>query len=301
MEIRQLITFRMVTITLNFSKAAEALNYVPSNVSMQIQSLEDELGVQLFERLNKKVVLTEAGERFYKDVEKILNSIEEAKININSNEVMKGTITISANEILCVYLLPSILHEFRLQYPSIRIIFRPTHSSKLKQSVHEGQNDIIFTLETPVTSNGLNAEILRNEKFHLLVAYNHPLAKLKKISFHDIQDEFFLLNEKGCTYHSTFIQLLLRHGSDNFTTLEFDSVEAIKQCTILGMGIAFLPEISVISELKEGKLVLLPLDLSEVSFSSQMIWGKKDVSPIIYAFLTIVRKEIQNSRHNIQI
>ncbi|GAB1796878.1 hypothetical protein PMEGAS228_33960 [Priestia megaterium] len=55
MELRQLVTFRMVALTLNFSRAAEALNYVPSNVSMQIQSLEEELGVKLFDRLNKQL------------------------------------------------------------------------------------------------------------------------------------------------------------------------------------------------------------------------------------------------------
>ncbi|MET1029693.1 LysR family transcriptional regulator [Domibacillus tundrae] len=296
MDLRQLVTFRMVALTLNFSRAAEALNYVPSNVSMQIQSLEEELGVKLFDRLNKQIVLTDAGERFYRDVERILNYVEEAKNNVKSSESMTGTITISANEILCVYLLPIILHEFRKQYPSVRVVFRPTPSNDLKQSINEGKTDVVFILEEPVKSNGLNIEPLRNESFRLLAAPNHPLAGRSKINFDDIQGEFFLLNEKGCTYHTTFERLLVRGGADDFTTLEFDSVEAIKQCAILGMGIAFLPEISVTSEIEQGKLVPLPLDLPEINFVSQMIWHKgKWISPAILAFLDIARSSFKKN------
>ncbi|KRD90190.1 LysR family transcriptional regulator [Bacillus sp. Root147] len=295
MELRQLVTFRMVALTLNFSRAAEALNYVPSNVSMQIQSLEEELGVKLFDRLNKQIILTDAGERFYKYVERILNDVEEAKNNVNDSENMTGTITISANEILCVYLLPAILHEFRKQYPNVRVIFRPTPSNDLKQSIYEGKTDVVFILEEPVNSNGLNIELLREESFRLLVAPNHPLASQSKVDFDDIQGEFFLLNEKGCTYHTTFDRLLVREGANDFTTLEFDSVEAIKQCAMLGMGIAFLPEISVASELEQGKLVSLSLDLTEINFVSQMIWHKgKWISPVIQVFLDIARSSYQH-------
>lgn len=65
MELRQLNTFRTVASTLNFSRAAEVLNYVPSNITMQIKALEEELGVRLFDRLGKKLVLTTAGKRFF--------------------------------------------------------------------------------------------------------------------------------------------------------------------------------------------------------------------------------------------
>ncbi|GJM73963.1 hypothetical protein HMSSN036_61790 [Paenibacillus macerans] len=65
MELRQLITFRTVASTLNFTRAAEVLGYVPSNVTMQIKALEDELGVRLFDRLGKQLVLTAAGKRFF--------------------------------------------------------------------------------------------------------------------------------------------------------------------------------------------------------------------------------------------
>ncbi|MCG2991478.1 LysR family transcriptional regulator substrate-binding protein, partial [Escherichia coli] len=70
----------------------------------------------------------------------------------------------------------------------------------------------------PVKSNGLNIELLRKESFRLLVAPNHPLASQSKVDFEDIQGEFFLLNEKGCTYHTTFDRLLVREGALLYTS-----------------------------------------------------------------------------------
>ncbi len=105
MELRQLVTFRTVASTLNFSRAAEALNYVPSNVTMQIKALEDELGVRLFDRLGKQLVLTHAGKRFLTQIQSVLEKLDEARSAVHDNEVLSGTLTISANEVICVYRL----------------------------------------------------------------------------------------------------------------------------------------------------------------------------------------------------
>lgn len=79
MELRQLIIFRMAATHLSFSRAAVALNYVQSNVTAQIQVLEEELGVRLFDRLGKRVVLTDAGRQFLRYVDQILGLVDEAR------------------------------------------------------------------------------------------------------------------------------------------------------------------------------------------------------------------------------
>ncbi|MCM3747354.1 LysR family transcriptional regulator [Paenibacillus pasadenensis] len=289
MELRQLITFRMVALTLNFSRAAAALNYVPSNVSMQIQSLEDELGVKLVDRLNKQIALTEAGKRFYVHVERILNDVEEAKNDLISEKIA-GTITISANEIMCTYMLPSVMLRFREQYPDVRLIFRPTTHEGLKQSLYDGVTDVIFIFDEPIASTGLHVEPLREERFSMLAAPNHRLAGQSSIESGDLSGEFFLVHEKGCTYRTMFDRFIIREGADNVTNLEFSSAEAIKQCAMLGMGIAFLPEIAVASELEQGRLIALPLELAELNVAVQMVWHKKKwISPAIHAFLEMAR------------
>lgn len=294
MEIRQLITFRTVALTLNFTRTAEALNYVPSNVTMQMQALEDELGVRLIDRLGKKIVLTDTGKRFLLHVEKVLNSLDEARLAMKDNEELTGTITISANEVLCSYRLPAVLRSFRAGYPGIRLIFRPFANQYLKQSLYEGRTDIVFMLDEPIHSRNLVIEPLIEEPFLLLVAPDHPLAQKVNLRSEDFQNEPFLLTEKGCTYRTLFDRSLEQQGvNEGITNLEFTSAEAIKQCAIAGVGIAFLPEIAVKAELERGELVSLPWEMPNLQIVTQMLCHKdKWFSPAIKAFLELTRDVI---------
>ena len=104
MEIRQLITFRAVAQTLSFSRAATQLNYAQSTVSAQIQGLEEELGVALFDRLGKSVALTDAGQRLLGYAEKMLNLADEALAVVSNADIQTGPLTISAPETLCTVL-----------------------------------------------------------------------------------------------------------------------------------------------------------------------------------------------------
>lgn len=294
MEIRQLITFRTVALTLNFTRAAEALNYVPSNVTMQMKALEEELDTQLIDRLGKQIVLTDAGKRFLLHVEKVLNSLDEAYLAMKENEELTGTLTISANEVLCSYRLPAVFRSFRARYPGIRLIFRPFGNQQLQSSLYEGRTDIVFILDEPVGSTNLIIEPLIEESFLLLVAPDHPLAQQTNLLPEDFQGELFLLTEKGCTYRTLFDRTLKQQGiHDSMTNLEFTSAEAIKQCAMAGIGIAFLPEIAVKAELERGELISLPWELPNLQIVTQMLWHKnKWLSPAIKAFIEITREVI---------
>lgn len=291
LEIRQLITFRTVASTLNFTRAAEALNYVPSNVTMQIQALEEELGTRLIDRLGKNIALTETGKRFLVHAEKVLHDLEEAKVSIQQPGVLTGTITISANEVLLTYRLPLVFKEFRARYPGVRILFRPFPNEQLKQSLYEGQADIVFLLDEPVVTASLSVQSLRDEPFLLLISPEYPLAGKTAITASELQGEVFLLTEKGCTFRTLFDRQLQRNGIEGITNLDFCSAEAIKQCAKAGMGIGFLPEIAAKCELERGELVSLPWDMASLNIKTQMIWHKdKWITPAVQAFMEVAQE-----------
>ncbi|WP_341281893.1 LysR family transcriptional regulator [Paenibacillus sp. FSL H8-0537] len=291
MELRQLKTFHMLASTLNFSRTAEVQNYVPSTVTMQIKSLEDELGVKLVDRLNKRVTLTDAGRNFLRYVDNILSTLEEAQHALKQSGEVTGTVVISADETLCTYWLPAILRRFRLSYPGIRLIFRPLANPNLKQSLREGDADIIFMLDENKESAGFCGEKMLDEPFYVLAAPDHPLAAYTALSIEDFHGETFLLTEKGCSYRTFFERSLSQKGMGGITELEFNSAEAIKQCAKIGMGIAILPEMAVIAEVNRGELVPLPWDLTATSFAIQMFWHEeKWISPAIEAFLNLTRE-----------
>src|SRR5262245_56930484 len=112
MELRQLHTFRTVSRTLNFSRAAAVLNYAQSTVSVQIQTLEEELGVPLFDRLGKQVILTAAGQDLLAYADKILNLADEAQAVLSTQEKLTGNLVINAPETLSAYRLPAVLRRF---------------------------------------------------------------------------------------------------------------------------------------------------------------------------------------------
>lgn len=299
MELRQLNTFHTVATTLNFSRAAEALNYVPSNVTMQIKALEEELNVRLFDRLGKQLVLTTAGKRFLTHVQDILNKLDEARSSVHDNEILSGTLTISANEVVCAYRLPEVFKLFHFRYPGVRLIFRSVSNQQLKQTLFEGTSDVAFILDEPIQSTGLAVEALTEENFRLFVAPDHPLAKQTAIQLEDFYGEVFLINEKGCPYRTMFDQTFKKGDIDSISSLEFQSAEAIKQCAISGIGIAFLPKIVTEVEVERGELVALPWPFPNLDVYTHMAWHKdKWLSPIILSFIEAAREVLAFTEDN---
>ncbi|WP_336757847.1 LysR family transcriptional regulator [Paenibacillus sp. USHLN196] len=293
MEIRQLKTFWTLASTCSFHQTAELLSYVPSTITMQIKSLEEELGVKLLDRLGKKVVLTDAGHQFLPYATKILNDVEEAKCISSQDGELAGTVVIGADEVLCAYLLPALFKRFRADYPGVRLLFRPLSGQELKSSLREGHADVVFVLDEPIASKDLHSEFLKDETFQMVVSPDHMLASRSALVIDDFHKQHFLLTEKNCSYRTHFDQSIMKKGADALTELEFHSVEAIKQCVVAGLGIALLPEMALKKELSEGEVIALPWDLSDVSFSAQMLWHReKWISPSIAAFMEVAKSEL---------
>src|SRR4051794_25715284 len=116
MDLRQLKTFRAVADSLSFTRAADALDYAQSSVTAQIRALEDELGVRLFDRLGRRVALTEAGLRLLAYADKMLDLADEAAHAIAEGDEPSGQLIIAAPETLSTYRLPPLLKQFRLRF-----------------------------------------------------------------------------------------------------------------------------------------------------------------------------------------
>lgn len=291
MDFRQLTTFRVLAATLNFHQAAERLNYVQSTVSTQIQALEEELGTRLFDRLGKSVVLTDAGARLLPYAEHLLKVAEEARLAVSEQQELVGTLAISATETLCTYRLPAVLHQFRLSYPQVRLLFSPSPYSELRRAVADGSVDLAFVLEELIAAPALHAEPLLSEPIHLVVSPSHPLAQQPSVLPVDLDGETLLMTETGCAYRVQFQHQLSVAGVQPTNMLEFGSIEAMKQCAMIGMGIAVLPAIAVATELSQKKLVVLPWSENPICLTMQMIRHKqKWLSPALQAFVQVAQQ-----------
>lgn len=296
MELRQLRTFRAVGRSLSFTRAAAELGYVQSSITAQVQALERELGVPLFDRLGRRVVLTDAGRRLLEYASRLVELEEEARARVSGSDEPSGSLTISASETHCTYRLPVVLSRYRARYPMVRPILRPNTGgaldADLRRALAEGTVDIAFVLEEPIGPvEHLVVEPLAPEPALVVAPPNHPLADKPEVEAADLQGESILLTEEGCAYRKLFQQALATAAVSGATILEFSSVEAIKQCAIAGTGVAVLSAISVADELAEGKLVELAWRGPSFGVVTQMVRHRgKWLSPTLSSFLELSRE-----------
>jgi DNA-binding transcriptional LysR family regulator len=294
MELRQLQTFLKVAEHLNFTRASEALNYAQSSVTAHVAALEAELGVLLFERLGKRIVLTEAGIRLRTYADQLLRLADEAATAVRAFEEPAGTLVIGTPESLCTYRLPMVLRAFRQRHPNVQIVFKPGICTELKRDISEGLLDLSFVLEEAQEGPPLEFEPLIPEELLLLAAPDHPLAARPELTPQDLEGETLLVTEPYCTYRTLWERQLMVAKVRPATVMEFASVEAIKQCTMEGIGITVLPAVAVQAELRQGRLRVLPWSWDGVQMITQMVWHRdKWQSPALQAFLAITRQTLQ--------
>lgn len=293
-EIRQLRTFCKLAQTLSFSGTAVSLNYAQSTVSAQIQALEKELNVALFDRLGKRVVLTAAGKRLLAYAEQVVALESEARLVLSEQETLVGSLTISAPETLCTYRLPPILHQFRAEFPQIKLTFHPKPSTGLLKHIREGMIDVAFVMEEPFQAPDLVVESLITDPLLLVARPDHLLAQSSAIGFEALQNEPMVLTEATCGYRLLFEKVLTTAGVRLGQPMEFHSVEAIKQCVMAGIGISLLPAVAVATELRQGRLIALPWRGPELQVVTQMIRHKnKWLSPALRTFLSVVKESFR--------
>jgi DNA-binding transcriptional LysR family regulator len=296
MEVRQLEIFRTLAEELNFTRTAERVHCVQSNVTGQIRSLEDELGAQLFDRLAKRVVLTEAGKRLLPYAEKVLVTLGEAKHALSSRgSAPSGPLRVGAPESVLTYRLPRVLRKFRKQYPEVELIFRPYEDANLVAPLETGHLDVTIWMADEIANERLSSIHLRTERVIFVAGKMHPLAAKAKVVPEDLRGQRMLLTEAGCAYRKKLDDLLSLRGIRPKNTTEFNSVEAIKGCAALGMGVALLPEIVVAAELREDRLTALRWSGPSMDISTQVIWHRdKSISPALDAFVKTLQKELQD-------
>jgi DNA-binding transcriptional LysR family regulator len=294
-EQRQLRTFRTVARTLSFTRAASELGYVQSNVTAQVKALERELGVPLFDRLGRRVVLTNAGRVLLRYAEQLLDLSEEARAAVAGDGETAGTLVVGASPSLSAYRLPRLLRRFRSGFPRVKLSFRPTPHAELGDGVAAGSLDVAFLLEGPVRSARLRAEVLAEEPLVVLAPPDHPLVGRARVAPADLAGEPILLTEPGCNYRLMFERELAEAGVEPAAALEFDGVEAVKQCVVAGMGIAMLPAVTVEGELARAELTALRWAGRDLAIPVQMIRHKdKWLSPALAAFLKMSREAISD-------
>jgi len=276
---------------LNFSKASEALFITQPAVSKHIKALEDELGVQLFERTKQGVKLTLEGEKYSLFAEEILNLYEEGKFVMNQvNNTYEGTLKIGASTTIAQYILPKTLAQFASQHKGIEIILFNNNTEEIENLLIQKKIDVGFIEGVSGKPQLKYAEIGKDELV-CTVSTNHPLAEKNSCTIEDILQFPWVFREQGSGSLDILNIYLKQSGvskKDIHTEAYLGSTESIKSYLKVSDCIGFVSVYSITDEIIAGKLKILDIDNLEMlrSFYSVELHGSlKKIPKLFLQFL----------------
>lgn len=277
MELRHLVTFKTIVEKDGFKRAADHLGYAQSSVTTHIKELERELGKPLFDRLGKKVVLTQYGHHFLPYAVKIIDLYSQA---LNTNDEPIGNLIIGISESLTIGRIPPILLEYKRLYPKVNLSLKSIDNYDVTSYLQNGDIDLALILEKDDLSlPELFTENLKREKMVLI----RP---------NDVEDSSTVLyTERSCSYKSVFEHYINYKQMDVKESLDFQSIEAIKQCVRSGLGISLVPYFSVKEELITNKLSGEEVSPDHPAISTFLAYHKdKWLSPSIVKMIELIRE-----------
>lgn len=287
MELSQLEVFLAVARERKFSRAADKLFRTQSAVSQTVRKLEEELGEALFDRSSREGVLTDAGKVLYEYAEKLINLRTEASESLSElRELQKGKLVIAANEFTVLYLLP-VLAEFRRLHPMIKIKVERALSSHIPDAVLQYNVEFGVVSYEPQEAS-LSKVVVFLDELVFVVPPKHPLASASQVSIRQLGAESFVAHIVSSPYREKVIQLFENHKTPLHMDLELPTLQAIKRFVAMGNGVAFVPEISVETEIARGELVRIPVRELQLKRKLRLIYRKDgNLSHAARAFLKV--------------
>lgn len=193
MELRHLRYFATLTETLSFTRAAERLHITQSTLSHQIRQLEDELGVQLFRRVRRRVVVTDSGELFLSYVTHALSAVDQGASALKADaSQLTGSVRVGATHTFNLDLMPECVAAFLAQHPGIRIIVEELSAEAVDTGLESGTLDLGIAYR-PLSGAAVRFEPLYNEEMVLVVAANHRFARRRRVRMVELHQQSLVL------------------------------------------------------------------------------------------------------------
>ncbi|MGG6265458.1 LysR substrate-binding domain-containing protein [Leptolyngbya sp. AN03gr2] len=289
-ELRHLHYFIAVAEELHFSRAADRLCISQPPLSQQIRSLEDELGVRLFERTKRQVQLTEAGKVFLERAYLVLGQLEQAIAitqRIGRGEV--GRLAIGFVDSAMYTVLPEILRVFRAQFPAVELQLHELTTAQQIEALHHKQVDIGI-VRSAISEPGLIVECLLPESLVLALPETHLLAAHPQVSLSDLAEESFILfpAKMGPVFYEQIIHLCQQAGFRPKVAQEAVQMHTIVGLVAAGLGIAIVP--ASLQNFHRSGVIYRPLQEQIPNTGLYLGWRQHDSSPVIKAFLNLARR-----------
>ena len=288
MELRHVRYFDAVAETLNFTRAAERLHVTQSTLSHQIKQMEDELGVELFDRSTKKVRMTEAGEILRSYMTPALEQIDRGVQALRSNpETLTGSIRLGTTSSFNTRMVPLCVSIFLHHYPGIQVTVEELSAGMIAKRLASGHLDLAVSYR-PGDGTDLWFEPLYNEELRLVVAASHPLAKRRRVRMVELHHVRMVLLPSQFLTRQLLDDCFEAAGAEPLVVAQVNSIapmiELIRQTDLAGI-------IAETAVSQSADLRVVPLENPTPIRTPGMLWHKGATrSPTIKHFADIIRR-----------
>jgi DNA-binding transcriptional LysR family regulator len=296
MEIRHLRYFKAVAENLSFSLAAAQLKIAQPPLTQQIQALESELGVTLFDRKKRPIQLTLAGTFFLEETRSILMQLEQAVRKIQHiHEGDWGYLTIGIHNSVATALLPKVLTTFRTAFPQVTLELREVTIEQEIPLLKNQQLDVVFHRSPSLYENDPNLcfKPIMQESFMLVLPDDHPIAALPQISLEMLEHETLILPSlQGVPFYEQIITACQAAGFEPKIAREIKATGIVTLLSLVAtrIGLTILP--SHIQTLHRDGVVYRPISGLTLSRQTTVVWQKDNASPVLQNFLKVLQAEV---------
>jgi LysR family transcriptional regulator, transcriptional activator of the cysJI operon len=258
----RLKVFRAVAKHMNFRRAAEELCLTQPAVTLQIKTLEQQLGVQIFDRSGTRISLTPAGNSLLKYARKIERLEAEAMAALSQlSGDQRGELRLGASLTIAQYILPHILAEFQRHYPQVLPHLITCNTERVLEALHEREIEIGF-IEGPAMRRDVRIESFLDDEIVLIVPPAHEWSERSWVEPQELAGERLLMRERGSGTRRVIEIALQKNGlkAKQLTpAMEFDSTEGITTAVEAGLGIGFASLWAIGKELQLGTVHVTPI------------------------------------------
>ena len=287
MDLAALRIFRAVVEEGLVTRAAERLNTVQSNVTTRIRQLEEELGTPLFDRINRRLVITPAGRLLSDYAERLLALADEATAAVRALEAAHCVLRLGTMETTAAARLPAVLARFRAEHPGVEIQLAAGPTADLISGVLQHRLDGAL-VAAPIAHPHLASRIAIEEELVLISAAHWPRLESAAAIAARGPIELFTFRE-GCSYRQRLLDWMRASGIPVARVNEFGTIDAILGCIAAGMGLGLLPRSVLGPHLAAGSLRTHPTPPAVAQAQTLLVWHRdKSRHAALEAFSTLL-------------
>lgn len=257
--LRQMQIFAAAARTLSFARVAEQFGLTPGAVSFQIKQMEGHCGFPLFERVGRRVVLTEAGSGLLEHASVILKALTDADRRMQSLKDLTGGHVNIGLVSTAKYIVPHMLSRFQADRPGVSVHLQDGNRREVNEAVARGDVDLAI-MGRPLEDADVIAEPFAQHPSVIVCAPNHPLADAPKLKLLDLAEEEFVAREQGAGTRAMTESYFQKQGFTPRIVMTSSSNETLKQAVMAGMGIALISRHTISLELGLGMLRVMNVE-----------------------------------------